>query len=194
MHQYRAKMILHTGSMFSGKTSSLWRDLNRFKIAKYKTIVFKSSLDKRYGATEIVTHDQQKMKAIPINSVSEIETYLNKQDVDIIGIDEVQFLQDTPRDLVEKIDSLLKEGYTLVIAGLDIDYLSRPFELVKELMPRADYLYKHHAVCAKCGLDAWVSHRKVAAAERIIVGASEVYEPLCRLCWQKEQELKNSED
>ena len=66
MHQYKGKLILHTGSMFSGKTSSLWKDLNRFEIAKYETVVFKPKFDNRYADKEIVTHDNNKMRAIPV--------------------------------------------------------------------------------------------------------------------------------
>lgn len=74
---------------------------------------------------------------------------------------------------------------TVVVAGLDMDYLAHSFEIVKELMPKADYLYKHHAVCKRCGTDAWVSHRKVNVNDRLLLGAEGEYEPLCRSCYKK---------
>ena len=176
MHQYKGKLILHTGSMFSGKTSSLWKDLNRFEIAKYETVVFKPKFDNRYAEKEIVTHDNNKMRAIPVES--------------IIGIDEVQFIKGDISKIVETLNLFLENEFTVVLAGLDMDFKADPFELVKELMPRADYLYKHHAVCANCGVDAWVSYRKTHDDERIKLGAAESYEPLCRKCYYEKEKIR----
>ena len=94
MHQYKGKLILHTGSMFSGKTSSLWKDLNRFEIAKYETVVFKPKFDNRYAEKEIVTHDNNKMRAIPVENIDDIIEYMKTSTASIIGIDEVQFIKD----------------------------------------------------------------------------------------------------
>ncbi|MDD7764315.1 MAG: thymidine kinase [Peptoniphilaceae bacterium] len=195
MHQYKGKMILHTGSMFSGKTSSLWKDLNRFEIAKYKTVVFKPKLDNRYADKEIVTHDNNKMKAIAVETIYEIVEYMKMSKATVIGIDEVQFIKGEIKDIVKILDTFLENGFTIVVAGLDMDFKSEPFEIVKEIMPRVDYLYKHHAVCANCGADAWVSYRKTQEGERIKLGAAESYEPLCRRCfYEKESEKKKMEN
>ncbi|MCI5996714.1 MAG: thymidine kinase [Parvimonas sp.] len=195
MHQYKGKMILHTGSMFSGKTSSLWKDLNRFEIAKYKTVVFKPKLDNRYADKEIVTHDNNKMKAIAVETIYEIVEYMKTSKATVIGIDEVQFIKGEIKDIVKILDTFLENGFTIVVAGLDMDFKSEPFEIVKEIMPRVDYLYKHHAVCANCGADAWVSYRKTQEGERIKLGAAESYEPLCRRCfYEKESEKKKMEN
>ena len=171
MHQYKGKLILHTGSMFSGKTSSLWTDLNRFEIAKYETVVFKPKFD------------NNKMRAIPVESIDDIIEYMKTSTASIIGIDEVQFIKGDISKIVETLNLFLENEFTVVLAGLDMDFKADPFELVKELMPRADYLYKHHAVCANCGVDAWVSYRKTHDDERIKLGAAESYEPLCRKCY-----------
>lgn len=195
MHQYKGKMILHTGSMFSGKTSSLWKDLNRFEIARYKTVVFKPKLDNRYADKEIVTHDNNKMKAIAVETIYEIVEYMKTSKATVIGIDEVQFIKGEIKDIVKILDTFLENGFTIVVAGLDMDFKSEPFEIVKEIMPRVDYLYKHHAVCANCGADAWVSYRKTQEGERIKLGAAESYEPLCRRCfYEKESEKKKMEN
>lgn len=178
-------MILHTGSMFSGKTSSLERDLKRFAIANYKTIAFKPKIDSRYSKTEIVSHDLNKYTAILVNDSKEIYDYVIDNNTQVIGIDEIQFLKDRPEELIKNLGKILSLGITIVIAGLDMDYLAKPFELVKELMPIADYVNKHHAVCKKCGADAWVSHRKVKGQSRLVLGAEEEYEPLCRTCYIK---------
>ena len=88
------------------------------------------------------------------------------------------------------LNLFLENEFTVVLAGLDMDFKAEPFELVKELMPRADYLYKHHAVCANCGVDAWVSYRKTHDDERIKLGAAESYEPLCRKCYYEKEKIR----
>lgn len=188
MHQYKGKLIVHTGSMFSGKTSSLEKDLKRFKIAKYNTIAFKPAIDSRYKRNEIVTHDLTSMSAILVDNIDEIIEYSNELKPDIIAIDEIQFLDGSVDRIVQGINELLERDLTVIVAGLDMDFTGQPFEIVKELMPIADYLYKHHAVCVKCGNDAWVSNRKSKDQERIKIGASDEYEPLCRKCFLKEKE------
>ncbi len=190
MHQYKGKLILHTGSMFSGKTSSLWKDLNRFEIAKHETVVFKPKFDNRYADKEIVTHDNNKMRAIPVENIDEIIEYMKTSTASIIGIDEVQFIKGDINKIVETLNLFLENEFTVVLAGLDMDFKAEPFELVKELMPRADYLYKHHAVCANCGVDAWVSYRKTHDDERIKLGAAESYEPLCRKCYYEKEKIR----
>lgn len=195
MHQYKGKMILHTGSMFSGKTSSLWKDLNRFEIAKYETVVFKPKFDNRFADVQIVTHDNNKMNAVPVESIDEIVEYMKRSKATVIGIDEIQFIKGDSKKFIEVFNGWLMSNCTIVLAGLDMDFKSEPFEIVKELMPRVDYLYKHHAVCANCGADAWVSYRKTDDGERIKLGASESYEPLCRNCYyEKEIEKKKMEN
>lgn len=188
MHQYKGKLIVHTGSMFSGKTSSLEKDIKRFKIAGYKTIAFKPSIDNRYRKNEIVTHDLTSMDCLLVKDIDELLDYVDELKPEVIGIDEVQFLQGSIENIIWGINKLLKDDITVVVAGLDMDFTGTPFEIVKELMPLADYLYKHHAVCVKCGNDAWVSHRKTKAQERIVIGAAEEYEPLCRKCFMEEME------
>ena len=187
MHQYKGKLIVHTGSMFSGKTSSLEKDVKRFNIAKYKTIAFKPIIDNRYKKNEIVTHDLTSMNCILVSSIDEIIEYSSELKPDVIAIDEIQFLGGAVEEIIAGVNGFLEKDLTVIVAGLDIDFTGRPFEVVKELMPIADYLYKHHAVCVKCGADAWVSNRKSKDQERIKVGASNEYEPLCRKCFLKEK-------
>ncbi|NLX61007.1 MAG: thymidine kinase [Tissierellia bacterium] len=188
MHQYKGKLIVHTGSMFSGKTSSLEKDIKRFNIAGYKTIAFKPSIDNRYRKNEIVTHDLTSMDCLLVKDIDELLDYVDELKPDVIGIDEVQFLQGSIEDIILGINKILSNDITVVVAGLDMDFTGTPFEVVKELMPIADYLYKHHAVCVNCGSDAWVSHRKTKAQERIVIGATDEYEPLCRKCFAEELE------
>lgn len=192
MHQYKGKLIVHTGSMFSGKTSSLEKDIKRFAIAGYDTVAFKPSLDTRYTESEIVIHDNISLKAILVDNIDDIMNYCKEHNPSVIGIDEVQFLGGGLPKIVESINFLLDKDVTVIVAGLDMDFTGQAFEIVKELMPIADYLYKHHAVCVKCGTDAWVSHRKIKDKERVVIGASNEYEPLCRRCFRKEKEKEEA--
>lgn len=191
MHQYKGKLIVHTGSMFSGKTSSLEKDMKRFTIAGYSTLAFKPIVDTRYEKNEIKTHDNTVLQAILIDSIEDIVKYVEEKNPSVIGIDEVQFLGGKIDDILYSIEKILEKDITVILAGLDMDFEGRPFEIVKELMPISDYLYKHHAVCVDCGTDAWVSHRKIRNTERVVIGATKEYEPLCRRCYLKEKEIEN---
>lgn len=185
MHQYKGKLIVHTGSMFSGKTSSLEKDIKRFNIAGYKTVAFKPVLDSRHSDCKIVTHDNTCLTAAWVSNIDEINAYCKDENLDVIAIDEVQFLEGDISEIIDSINGFLAEDITVVLAGLDMDFTGKAFEVVKELMPIADYVYKHHAVCVECGTDAWVSHRKTSDKERIVIGALKEYEPLCRKCFLK---------
>lgn len=184
MHQYKGKLIVHTGSMFSGKTSSLKKDLNRFKIAGYKVKAYKPIIDTR-GGNKITVHNESSMEAMGISSVSDIIKDVNAQGWEVIGIDEVQFLKGDGAKIRNSLLEILERGITVVVAGLDMDFNGVPFEVIKELLPVSDYMTKHHAVCTMCGTDAWVSHRKVRGEGRVLIGAETEYEPLCRTCYTK---------
>ncbi len=190
MHQYKGRMIIHTGSMFSGKTSSLKKDLNRFGIAGYQTVAFKPTLDTRTEMDIIKTHDSTWIKSVAVNSIEDIRKYVRTYGPTVIGIDEVQFLSGDLTEIKETLEGFLKKGLTVVLAGLDLDFQGQAFEVLKELMPVADYVHKHHAVCTRCGTDAWVSSRKSDETSRVVIGAVDEYEPLCRKCYDAEQKKR----
>ena len=177
------KLIVHTGSMFSGKTTSLWRELYRMNIANYKVVAFKPSIDDRDGDKQIVTHDNLSLDAIKVEDLNEILNYARDHEIDAIGIDELQFFPNDPSEVVDIFNKLMAMNITIVVSGLDMDYKTRPFEIIKEIMPLADELIKHHAICASCGEDAWASYRKSSDDSRIQIGAQNLYEPLCRSCY-----------
>ena len=179
----QGKLIVHTGSMFSGKTTSLWRELYRMNIANYKVVAFKPSIDDRDGDKQIVTHDNLSLDAIKVADLNDILSYAKDNEIDAIGIDELQFFPNDPSEVVEIFNKLMAMNITIVVSGLDMDYKTRPFEIIKEIMPLADELIKHHAICASCGADAWASYRKSSDDSRIQIGAQNLYEPLCRSCY-----------
>lgn len=169
------------GSMFSGKTEELIRRLRRAKIAKQRVEIFKPSVDVRYSEEEVVSHDENAIASTPVHTASQI--LLMGAGADVIGIDEAQFFDAT---LVEVVEELARQGKRVIIAGLDQDYLGRPFEPLPALMAVAEYVTKLHAVCVMCGAPANHSQRLVQGDEQVLLGAKEVYEPRCRRCFKPE--------
>jgi len=166
------------GSMFSGKTEELIRRLKRAKIANLKVEIFKPCIDNRYDEIKIVSHDDNAIHSTPIDNSQKI--LLLAQDADVIGIDEAQFFDD---QLPDVCDELATKGLRVIIAGLDMDYLAKPFGQMPFLMAKADYVTKLHAICVKCGNIANYSYRKIPNEDQIMLGEKDAYEPRCRICY-----------
>ena len=164
-------------------------------IANYKTVAFKPAVDNRDSDKKIVSHDNLSLDAKKISDLNEILSYAKKNEVDAIGIDELQFFPNDPKEVVEIFNKLMSKNITIVVSGLDMDYKTKPFEIIKEIMPLADELIKHHAICASCGEDSWASYRKSSDDSRIQIGSEDVYEPLCRSCYnEKMAERENTKN
>ena len=168
------------GSMFSGKTEELIRRLKRAKFAKQQVEIFKPSIDTRYSDVDVVSHDQNTIQSTPIDSSGSILLLAGENEV--IGIDEAQFLDN---GLVDVCNQLANRGIRVIIAGLDTDFKGKPFGPMPALCAIADDVTKVHAICVKCGSQAYVSHRLVASDKRVLLGETQEYEPLCRECYQK---------
>lgn len=165
------------GSMFSGKTEELIRRLKRVKIAHLKAEIFKPSFDTRFDEQKIVSHDENKIQSTPVDNSQTI--LLLSQNVDVVGIDEAQFFDDQITVVCEK---LALSGIRVIVAGLDMDYLGRPFGQMPNLLAVADYITKLHAICVVCGNIANVSYRKVKTEGQVLLGEKDMYEPRCRVC------------
>lgn len=161
------------GSMFSGKTEELIRRLRRAKFARQRVEIFKPSIDTRYSDEEVVSHDQNAILSTPIDSSSSI--LLLASDIDVVGIDEAQFLDE---GLVQVCNELANRGVRVIVAGLDMDYRGIPFGPIPALCAIADEVTKVHAICVKCGSLAYVSHRLVQSDKRVLLGETQEYEPL----------------
>jgi thymidine kinase len=168
-----------TGSMFSGKSEELIRRVRRAQIARQRVQLFKPQIDARYSAGEIVSHSDMKMPSQVVDRAADIPP-LVKNDTEVVGIDEGQFFD---ASLVEVADSLANRGLRVIVAGLDQDYLGRPFEPMPQLMAVAEYVDKTLAVCMRCGAPANRSQRLVATADRVVVGGAGQYEARCRRCF-----------
>ncbi len=168
------------GSMFSGKTEELIRRLKRAEFAQQKVEIFKPSIDKRYNEEDVVSHNQNSIRSTPVSSSSNI--LLLADGVEVIGIDEAQFFDD---GLVEVCNQLANNGARVIVAGLDMDFAGKPFGVMPLLIATAEYVTKVHAICVKCGSLAQFSHRKTTDEQQVMLGETEAYEPLCRVCFNK---------
>ena len=168
------------GSMFSGKTEELIRRMKRAKFARQKVEIFKPAIDTRYSEEDVVSHDQHSIPSTPIDSSSSI--LLLSSDIDVVGIDEAQFLDDR---LPEVCNELANRGVRVIVAGLDMDFKGVPFGPMPALCAIADEVTKVHAICVRCGNLAYVSHRLVDNDKRVLLGETNEYEPLCRECYKK---------
>jgi len=167
------------GSMFSGKTEELIRRLKRSKIANQKVGIFKPKKDIRYDDRNVVSHDENYISSLPLESSNEI--YLHIQNVNVVGIDEAQFFD---MQLVEVCQKLALKGKRVIIAGLDMDFRGKPFGPVPNLLSVAEYITKVHAICPHCGNLATHSYRLSDEDEMVVLGEKDKYEPRCRVCYE----------
>ena len=167
------------GPMFSGKSEELIRRVTRSKIARIPVQTFKPQLDVRYADREVVSHSSLKVDATPVESSTQLLKTVEDQTL-VIGIDEGQFFDD---GLVDVVEQLAASGKEVIIAGLDTDYLRRPFEPIPTLCERAEYVTKMLAVCHKCGGPGMYTQRIVHSDDLVVLGAQGAYEARCRRCY-----------
>jgi thymidine kinase len=175
------------GSMFSGKTEELIRRLKRAQFANQKIAIFKPAIDVRYSEENVVSHDLHSIKSTPIKDAAEMLSI--DDDVRVVGVDEAQFFS---MNLVEVAQTLANRGVRVIVAGLDTDYLGKPFGPMPSLMAIAEDVQKVHAICVKCGNLANHSHRLSASRKLVVLGEKDVYEPLCRQCYNAAVKEENA--
>jgi len=169
-----------TGSMFSGKTEELIRRLRRAQFAGLRVEIFKPSLDNRYSENRVVSHDDKSIVSTPVDNPSAI--LLLATEVDVIGIDEAQFFDNS---IVDVCNQLADDGIRILVAGLDMDFSGKPFGPIPALLAIAEYVTKVHAICMRCGNLAQYSFRKSEEAKVVLLGKKDLYEPLCRNCYNE---------
>ena len=168
------------GSMFSGKTEELIRRMRRAVFANQRVEIFKPQIDVRYSVDEVVSHNSNSIPSTPVESSAQI--LLMATDVDVVGIDEAQFFDE---GIVEVCMTLADRGIRVIVAGLDMDYLGKPFGPMPQLMARAEHVDKVHAICVRCGNIAQHSHRLTANDKLVVLGEKNTYEPICRHCFNR---------
>ena len=185
--EYSGWIEVICGSMFSGKTEELIRRLKRAKFARQKVEIFKPAVDVRYDEQKVVSHDHNEIVSTPVSHSSEI--LLRSAGVDVVGIDEAQFFDE---GIVEVCNTLANSGVRVVVAGLDMDYLGRPFGPMPFLMATAEYVTKVHAVCTRTGNLANYTHRLTQNDSLVLLGETHDYEPLSRKAYfeaRRQEEL-----
>jgi thymidine kinase len=168
------------GPMFSGKSEELIRRLRRAEIARQRVQIFKPVIDERYSSGHIVSHNDMRIRSEVVSSAAEVQAKIDLR-TEVIGIDEAQFLGEA---IVELVVRLADMGKRIIIAGLDTDYLGRPFHPMPELLAVADEITKTLAICMQCGNPAKHTQRLIASEDLIVVGAAGMYEARCRRCFE----------
>lgn len=166
--------------MFSGKTEELIRRMRRAEYANLKVEIFKPQLDVRYSVEDVVSHEGTTIRSTPVDSPNNI--LLLADDVDVVGIDEAQFFD---ASIVDVCIALADRGIRVIVAGLDMDYLGKPFGPMPALMCIAEYVTKVHAICVRCGNLAHHSHRLAANDKLVMLGEKDTYEAICRHCFRE---------
>ena len=167
------------GSMFSGKSEELIRRLRRAQIARQKVQIFKPMVDTRYADDHIVSHSEMRIPSRAVQTSRELLD-LVEGDTEVVGIDEGQVFD---QDLPAVVNTIADRGKRVIVAGLDQDYLGKPFEPMPQLLAIAEYITKTLAICMVCGNPANHTQRLVPGGDRVLVGAEGTYEARCRVCF-----------
>lgn len=175
------------GCMFSGKTEELIRRLKRAQLAGQRVGIFKPVVDVRYHLENIVSHNNNHIPSLPVQSAKEI--ILQAPNCDVIGIDEVQFFDP---EIVEVVGWLANHGKRVIVSGLDMDFAGKPFGPMPDLMSIAEFVTKLHAICMKCGAEASYSYRLVRSQETFLLGETDAYEARCRTCYYQDMDERNA--
>jgi thymidine kinase len=178
-HPIPGRIETIVGPMFSGKSEELIRRLKRARIARQRVACYKPDIDLRYHRTAIASHGSQTHEACTVTNVEHLKAELFPQldDIDVIGIDEAQFFDDT---IIPLTVELVHLGKRIIIAGLDTTFNAEPFGPIPALMAIADEVTKLSAVCMVCGAPAIHTQRLGQSQELVLVGAAGLYEARCR--------------
>jgi len=177
------------GSMFSGKTEELIRRLKRAQFAKQRVEIFKPTIDTRYDAENVVSHEGNTIRSTPVPAAANIRILADG--CDVVGIDEAQFFDD---EIVRVCNDLANSGVRVIVAGLDMDFKGNPFGPMPALMATAEYVTKVHAVCTRTGNLANYSFRKAQSQDIVMLGETEEYEPLSRAAYYRAIREQHNEE
>lgn len=176
------------GCMFSGKTEELIRRMRQVMIARQPCRIYTPRLDTRYSESHVASHTGARLEAVPISSIH--EAIAGAEDVQVIALDELHFLEDPAEEILEGCQALADRGLRVIVAGLDQSYRAEPFPAMMQLMAVAEQVDKLYAICVRCGAYATRSQRLIngrpapADAPTLEVGGLDLYEARCRSCYE----------
>ncbi len=192
-YQKRGWVEVITGPMFAGKTEELLRRIKRMEYAKKNIVLFKPAMDTRYESLDVTSHNHNRAQSVPIQESREILEHVTKE-TDVVGIDEVQFLDN---NVVGIIDALADQGKRVILTGLDLDFRGEPFSMMPSIISKAEFVDKLTAICLHCGAPATRTQRIIDGKPAkyydpiVLIGASESYEARCRACHKVHRKPKN---
>lgn len=187
-HSASGRIEVICGCMYSGKTEELIRRIRQVRIARQPFRIFTPRLDTRYETGHVASHAGARLEAQTIQSISEV--LVQADDVQVVAIDELHFLEDTPDAILQGCQDLADRGLRVLVAGLDQNYRAEPFPAMAQLCAVAEQVDKLYAICVRCGAYATRSQRLIngqpapADAPTIVVGGLELYEARCRSCYE----------
>ena len=172
------------GCMFAQKTTELLRRVRRYKSIGYKVLIVNFAADQRYGKDCIASHDKDTEMAVCVEELFAVNQLVETGDYDVIAIDEGQFFPDIYDKVLPLVDIAKKRVY---VCGLDGDFKRERFGRLLDLVPVCDSIVKLTANCYYCSRPAIFSHRKSDSKEQVLIGAADMYVPLCRACYLSQQ-------
>jgi len=178
-----------TGGMFSGKSEELIRRIRRAEIARQRAQIFKPAIDNRFDLKRVISRDNRGLDAVVVNNSADLRASLTFG-VKVVGIDEVQFFDE---GIIDVCMELADASVRVIAAGLDQDYLRRPFGPMPGLLAVAEYVSKMHAVCVRCGGPAHYTQRVAGGNSQIEIGDN-TYEARCRVCYEPYEAHETSAD
>ncbi len=184
----RGRIEIICGCMFSGKTEELIRRIRHVSLARQSYRIFTPRFDTRYSMHHVTSHTGSQLEACIVSSINEVLEQVD--DVQVVALDEIHFLEDTPQAITAACQVLADRGLRVLIAGLDQNYRAEPFPAMAQLMALGEQVDKLYAICAQCGAYATRTQRLIngetapSDAPTLVVGGSELYEARCRHCYE----------
>lgn len=176
------------GPMFSGKTTELIRRLTIFIEAGLQVLYINTDLDTRTD-NSFSTHNETvggigKICSTKVKHLLDVDI----SGFDVIGVDEAQMFDDLEEFVESTVDIWYKK---LIVAGLNGDFLRRPFGKIHNLLPVCDNITKLYPFCKTCMdekyelVPAIFTKRTTNERNVIVIGNQNIYIPVCRECYKK---------
>ncbi|MGL5765306.1 MAG: thymidine kinase [Sarcina sp.] len=179
-----AKLYFKTGTMGSGKSLDLLRCNYNYTEREKNPLVLKPSLDTR-DKCNITSRTGMNCEALTVKEcdslVEKIQNENIKNQIDVVIVDEVQFL--TEKQIEELQDIVYDLNIPVIAYGLTTNFKGYLFPSIARLLSLADKIESVKSVCW-CGKKAKqnariVDGKMVVDGELVQIGGNESYVALC---------------